>query len=158
ILARRPTKAEVERCLKTMKESAKDHAELAAEYAKLEAALLAYEKQLPAKQAEWEKQFKNVVAWSNVDVKELKSAGGATLVRQADGSVLATGKNPSPEVYTVTAATKVTGITGVRLEVLPDDSLQAKGPGRAPNGNFVLNEFKVTVAPEGDPKAAKVVT
>src|SRR5439155_415240 len=128
-----------------------------AEYAKLEAALRSYEKQLPAKQAEWEKGFKNVVAWTNVEVKELKSAGGATLTKQADGSVLASGKNPSPEVYTVTAATKATGITGIRLEVLPDDSLPAKGPGRAPNGNFVLNEFKVTVAPESDPKAAKAV-
>src|SRR5204862_106705 len=76
----------------------------------------------------------------------------------ADGSVLAGGKNPSPEVYTVTATTKATGITGLRLEVLPDDSLPAKGPGRSPtNGNFVLNEFKVTVAPENDPKAAKAV-
>src|SRR5581483_6994940 len=121
-------------------------------------ALQAYEKQRPAKQVEWEKQFKNVAAWSNVEVKELKSAGGATLTKQADGSVLASGKNPSPEVYTVTATTKATGITGIRLEVLPDDKLPAKGPGRAPNGNFVLNEFKVTIAPEDDPKAAKVVT
>ena len=35
------------------------------------------------------------------------------------------------------------GITGIRLEVLADKSLPAKGPGRAPNGNFVLNDFKV---------------
>jgi hypothetical protein len=158
ILARRPTKAEVDRCLKTMKESAKDQAELVAEYTKLESALQAYEKHLPARQAEWEKGFKNVAAWTPVEVKELKSAGGATLTRQADGSVVASGKNPSPEVYTVTATTKATGITGIRLEVLPDDKLPAKGPGRAPNGNFVLNEFKVTVAPEDDPKAAKAVT
>ena len=40
--------------------------------------------------------------------------------------------------------TKLKGITAIRLEVLPDPSLPAKGPGRAPNGNFVLNEFKVT--------------
>jgi hypothetical protein len=158
ILARRPTKDEVAKCLKTFKESEKDHAEMVAEYSKLEAALQAYEKQIPAKQAEWEKGFKDVVGWSNVEIKELKSAGGATLTKQTDSSVLAGGKNPSPEVYTVTASTKEKGITGIRLEVLPDDRLPMKGPGRASsNGNFVLNEFKVTVAPENDPKAAKPV-
>jgi hypothetical protein len=157
ILARRPTKTDVDRCLKTMKESAKDHAELVAQYTKLEDALHAYEKQLPAKQAAWEKGFKNVAAWTPVEIKELKSAGGATLTKQADGSVLASGKNPSPEVYTVTATTGAKGITGIRLEVLPDDKLPAKGPGRAPNGNFVLNEFKMTVAPANEPKAAKTV-
>ncbi len=159
ILARRPTKTEVEKCLKTFHEAGKDHDELVAEYAKLEAALQAYEKQVPAKEAAWEKGFKKVVVgWTNVDVKEVKSAGGATLTKQADGSILASGKNPSPEVYTVTAATKANGITGIRLEVLPDDSLPGKGPGRsATNGNFVLNEFKVMMAPENDPKAAKAV-
>src|SRR5262249_6056456 len=53
--------------------------------------------------------------------------------------------------------TKATGVTALRLEALPDDTLPAKGPGRAQNGNFVLSEFTVTVAPENDPKAAKPV-
>jgi hypothetical protein len=157
ILSRRPTKEEVARCLKTFEGAGKDYEELAAEYAKREGALRAYEKLLPAKQAEWEKGFKNVTAWTNVEVTEAKSKQGATLTKQADGSVLATGKNAGPEVYTVTAKAKGAGITAIRLEVLPDDSLPAKGPGRAGDGNFVLNEFKVTVAPANDPKAAKPV-
>ena len=33
--------------------------------------------------------------------------------------------------------------------MLPDPSLPAQGPGRAPNGNFVLNEFKVGAKAEG---------
>jgi hypothetical protein len=156
ILARKPTKAELDRCLQTMKDSAKDYDEMVAEYARLEAALRAYEKQLPAKQAEWEKGFKNVVAWDTVDVKEAK-AKAAKLEKQPDGSVLPTGKNEGPESYTVTATTKVSGITAVRLEVLADDRMPARGPGRAPNGNFVLNEFKVTAAPESDPAQAKPV-
>jgi len=153
ILARRPTPEEVAKCLKTFKEAAKDHAAMAAEYGRLEAALQAYEKLIPARQAEWEKGFKNVVAWDHVEVKEAK-AKVATLTKQPDGSVLPGGKNEGPETYTVTASTKATGITGIRLEVLPDNG---KGPGRAPNGNFVLNEFKATVAPANDPKAAKPV-
>ncbi|MEI9894654.1 MAG: discoidin domain-containing protein [Chthoniobacter sp.] len=43
----------------------------------------------------------------------------------------------------MTAITQLTGVTGVRLEVLPDDSLSSKGPGRAPNGSWVLSEFKM---------------
>ena len=38
-------------------------------------------------------------------------------------------------------------ITAIRLDVLPDDSLPAKGPGRAGNGNFVLSEFVVQSKP-----------
>src|SRR5262249_29250623 len=34
------------------------------------------------------------------------------------------------------------GATAIKLEVLPDDSLAAHGPGRAPNGSWVLTEFK----------------
>jgi hypothetical protein len=157
VLARRPTKAEVETCLKTFHESAKEYDELLAEYTRLDKALKTYEAALPAKQAEWEKQFKNVVPWTNLEIKEAKSKVGAVLTKQADGSVLASGKNEGPEVYTVTAAAKGAGITAIRLEVLTDDSLPAKGPGRAGDGNFVLNEFKLTVAPANDPKAAKPV-
>jgi len=99
-----------------------------------------------------------VPVWTVLEPGDLKSAGGAKLTKQPDNSVLASGKNPSPEVYTVTATTKVTGITAFRLEVLPDASLPGKGPGRAAaNGNFVLNEFTVTAAPEGDPTQAKPV-
>ncbi|HEX7377709.1 MAG TPA: DUF1553 domain-containing protein, partial [Pirellulales bacterium] len=37
------------------------------------------------------------------------------------------------------------GITALRLEVLPDDSLPAHGPGRAANGNFVLHEVEAAL-------------
>ncbi len=153
ILARRPTADEVAKCLKTFNAAAKDHVEMAAEYGRLLAAVQAHEKLIPEKQAQWEKGFKNVVAWDPIEVKEAK-AKVATLTKQADGSILPGGKNQGPETYTVTATTKATGITGIRLEVLADNG---KGPGRAPNGNFVLHEFKATVAPANDPKAAKPV-
>jgi hypothetical protein len=49
-------------------------------------------------------------------------------------------------VYTIQASTGLKGITAVRLEVLPDDSLPSHGPGRAENGNFHLSEFKLLAA------------
>ena len=49
-------------------------------------------------------------------------------------------------VYTVYGATDFAGVTGVRLEMLPHDSLPSKGPGIAPNGNLVLTEFQMEIA------------
>jgi hypothetical protein len=43
------------------------------------------------------------------------------------------------------------GITAVRIEALPDSSLPAGGPGRAKNGNFVLSELRLAVAPRSEP-------
>lgn len=49
------------------------------------------------------------------------------------------------------------GITGIRLEALPDSSLPEEGSGRAENGNFVLSEFRVSAAPLNDSARAKPV-
>jgi hypothetical protein len=77
-------------------------------------------------------------------------ANGATLTVLGDDSILASGLNPSSSIYTVYAATSLTGVTGVRLEVMEDSSLPLLGPGRFPqHGNFVLTEFAVsTTVPE----------
>jgi len=85
--------------------------------------------------------------WIVLRPKSAASAGGARLAVQPDGSVLASGDNPSPDTYTITAETDLTGITAIRLEVLPDPSLPAGGPGRVYNGNFALREFLVTAEP-----------
>ena len=58
--------------------------------------------------------------WTPLELDRAVSAGGATLTRQKDGSILATGENSSPDTYTITASTSLLGITAVRLEVLPD--------------------------------------
>jgi len=89
-----------------------------------------------------------------LEVANAKANGGTMLNKQPDGSLLAAGNNPTPGKYTVVATTPVTGITAIRLEALPDPSLPANGPGRAPNGNFVLNEFRLTAAPQGEPMKA----
>jgi hypothetical protein len=92
-----------------------------------------------------------------VDVKSAVSTGGATLARQPDGSVLASGPTPDSDIYTVVGHTDAKGIRAVRLELLPDDSLPNKGPGRAPNGNLVLTRFLVTAAPKSNPAAGTKV-
>ena len=95
--------------------------------------------------------------WIPLDPDRFVSSGGATLAKQEDGSILASGDNPSPDTYTITANTKLTGITAIRLEVLTHSSLPSGGPGRAVNGNFALTDFRLTVAPQTDQAAAAPV-
>lgn len=100
--------------------------------------------ELAAAQAKWEAEQKaaadEAALWSVATPAKVESKGGAKLAVQKDGSVLASGKNPATDIYTVTITGMLTSATGLRLEALPDDSLPAKGSGRAGNGNFVLSE------------------
>jgi hypothetical protein len=94
--------------------------------------------------------------WTVLEPEDLKASGGAILTKQPDNSVLLSGPNNTPETYTFKVRTKLVGITGLRLEVLTDSSLPAKGPGRANNGNFVLNELRVNFAKDDKDKAKPV--
>ena len=85
--------------------------------------------------------------WTVLDPATMKSANGATLTKLPDHSVLSGGKRPETDITSLSAHTDVQGITGVRVEVLTDDSLPHKGPGRQDNGNLHLNEFQVRAAP-----------
>jgi eukaryotic-like serine/threonine-protein kinase len=90
------------------------------------------------------------VKWAVLNPTEMKSEGGATLTPRNDGSILAGGKNPDRDVYTIVAKPDVERISAVRLEALPDHSLPSNGPGRCPeqigSGNFHLNELRVSSA------------
>jgi hypothetical protein len=95
--------------------------------------------------------------WTVLDPARFTSAGGATLRKLPDGSILAGGENPSPDTYTIAAQTDLSAITGFRLEAIPDPSLPGMGPGRASNGNFALNEFRVMASTRnGQSKAIPV--
>ena len=114
--------------------------------------------ELEAAQAKWEAALKAAPGkWSIVKPVKLESSGGATLTLQPDGSVLAGGKNPYADTYTIQAATKLTAITGLRIEVLNDPSLPHGGPGRDPDGNFFLSDVEVRAAPVGHPEKAEKI-
>jgi mono/diheme cytochrome c family protein len=105
------------------------------------------EGQLRKEQPEWEKSFVGdkaqlaQVEWRTLVPSELSSENGATLTKQADGCILASGTNPTNDEFVFTTSAAVRNPTAVRLEVLPDDSLPEHGPGRASNGSWVLSEF-----------------
>ena len=79
------------------------------------------------------------------------STGGATLKLRNDQAILASGTNPERDDYRLTFTNRLLRSLGLRLEVLPDDSLPARGPGRAGNGNFVLTEIDARIEAEGKP-------
>lgn len=88
--------------------------------------------------------------WTVAKSVEISTNGvGAALALQPDGSVLASGENPSPQEYRLRLATELKTITAFRLEVLTDESLPRQGPGRGRTGNFAIN-WNFTASKPGD--------
>jgi hypothetical protein len=99
--------------------------------------------------AAWEQdQAKRTAAWSLLDAVSFKSAAGQEVAKLADGSLRFGGKKPERDTYVIEAVSTVKTIRAVRLDVLTDDSLPQKGPGRQDNGNLHLNEVKIEAIPE----------
>lgn len=97
------------------------------------------------------------VEWRVLDPTEFASSGGATFKKLNDQSLLVSGTNPKQDVYTITADTDLKQITGLRLEVLTDDTLTHRGPGRSSNGNFLLTALAVAAAPQENREATQPV-
>jgi hypothetical protein len=121
-----------------------------------EAAVKQYESVLPEKLAAWEAMVKQPIGWTVLDPMELSATNNAQLAKENDLAVFVTGPN-GKGAYKFTARTDLKAITGIRLELLADDRLPNKGPGRAQNGNFVLSEFKLEAAPEGQPNDKRAI-
>jgi hypothetical protein len=96
--------------------------------------------------AAWERGRRGA-AWQVLEPGRVTTAKGSVPTTLPDGSVRFAGPRPAVDVYTITATSTLEAITAVRLEVLTDDSLPHKGPGRQDNGNLHLNEFRVTAGP-----------
>jgi len=126
-------------------------AELEAEIDALQRGMAAPGAALAEGMRAWEaRAMSSDVQWHTLEIVSAVSDNGATLTVQDDGSVLASGESPLTDVYAITANTDLTGITAVRLEVLADDRLPARGPGRVAHGNFVLNEIELAAQPAGE--------
>ena len=76
------------------------------------------------------------------------------LTRLDDSSILSTGDVTKRDVYDLDFKTNLRGVTAIRLEVLPDDSLPKRGPGRVfyegPQGDFYLSDL--TLSAGGSPR------
>jgi hypothetical protein len=130
--------------LPTPEQAAKSK-EVKAQISALQAKLDTQTPELDSAQASWEQAMRNAPKdWTVFTPTNAKSLGGATLNILADGSVLASGSNPQADTYVLEVPLTRGGVTGVRLEVMPDASLPHGGPGRDSAGNFFLSDFEVS--------------
>ena len=104
----------------------------------------------------WEAQRGSTATWNTFETETFVSAEGATLTVQPDGSILSGGKPPERDTVTVTGTMKLRHLSAIRLELLTDDTLPMKGPGRAENGNLHLSEFEAQVFRPGATHADKI--
>ncbi|MDA7874291.1 PSD1 and planctomycete cytochrome C domain-containing protein [Rhodopirellula sp.] len=96
----------------------------------------------PFEQWVTEQQTANTT-WKPMVPSALSALHETKLVAQPDHSILASGPGNETNTYRVTLKDQAEKLNGIRIEVLPHDSLPKKGPGRAGNGNFVISEVKV---------------
>jgi len=131
-------------------------------YSKEKSAFDTEKKKLEEERTVWEKQNLNakLEAWVKSGAKDtqaspflfpeilsVKAKNGTALSSTANGIILATGKNPDFETYSITLKSSSNKVAAIRLEALSDVALVKGGPGRAPNGNFALSDFNVSVTP-----------
>ncbi|MCC7014624.1 MAG: DUF1553 domain-containing protein [Planctomycetes bacterium] len=108
----------------------------------------ALERTDPAEDAQRNAFFAGVadgVAWRATELVSATSANGATLEREPDGSVLASGANPERDDFELTLRTDATDLRLLALHALTDASLPNGRVGRAENGNAVLTGVEVEV-------------
>jgi hypothetical protein len=116
------------------------------------------EKQAASREADLPNRFPtgDAVRWHTPKPVSAASAAGATLKIEENG-VLASGKAPERDTYTIVIDSDLTDVAALRLEALTDPSLPSTGPGRTPHGNFVLTEVRVSAAPKDAPEKASPV-
>jgi mono/diheme cytochrome c family protein len=127
-----------------------------------ESQLAEYEKQLKQAQlalADYDRQATaqatesgeaESVEWLPLTPVEMKSQALAVFEPQSDGSILVSGNNGDEDQYELQLEIPPGDWTALRIETLTHESLPQNGPGRAGNGNFVLNE--VTLKPANQPR------
>lgn len=103
--------------------------------------------ELPKRLTAWQQanKTKTAPAWMILEAVDAKAK--TPLQRQADGSILSAGKLEKNEIYTLSFQTVQKSIKALRIEALSDKSLPKTGPGRGPEGQFVLTEVALVAAP-----------
>lgn len=140
-------------------------AALRAKVGEAETALNAVLPKIDAEQAEWEKTTAAAIAaaggpgWTVAAPTTTASLStGTTFQKLDDGSVLVGGESPEKDVHTVVLHTGQAGLTGLKLEALPHESLPHGGPGRSlDTGNFVLSHLEIEAANRANTTETKKV-
>jgi WD40 repeat protein/mono/diheme cytochrome c family protein len=122
-----------------------------------EQAMQQYQARQEEEYQRWRKQQLSRTQWHLLLPQSVQQSSGAAIEVLADRSLL-TRESKGKTVTEVIAETDLTGVSSLRLEMLADQSLPGGGPGLNPgNGNFVLTELEVEIAPSSDPESWRAV-
>lgn len=81
--------------------------------------------------------------WKKLPLTSFVSLEGATLTKDNEEILVASGHSPDTDTYVITGKTNAKKISAIRLDLYPHDSLPMRGPGRCQNGNLHLSEVIV---------------
>jgi hypothetical protein len=111
--------------------------------------------QLVDQQRAWEQTIRSKIAnWQTLKPANVLTYHETPHKVLADDSILLQGKPTDEDAYAINIQLDESTINGIRLEVLPDNSLPRKGPGRAGNGNFVVTQL---IAARGNHREMEVL-
>jgi hypothetical protein len=102
-----------------------------------------------AEEERWERTLssRRACKWTTLEPVEASSANGTrTLIQGNDFSIIATtanGPRPPKDTYTIRFKTELADITAFRLEAVTFEELPRGGPGRGPEGDFVVSELEL---------------
>jgi WD40 repeat protein len=148
VLGRDPSESELAGAVHLLSDPGAEHGQAAAAFeARVEALEPGFET--------WRKANRPI-SWTNLQPVTMTATIGSQFAAQDDGAILVTGENGKC-VYQLVMSSPRKQLMGLRLEVLADDSLPGKGPGRALNGNFVLNRLKVFAASADHPEQRRPI-
>ncbi|MFP6766099.1 MAG: PSD1 and planctomycete cytochrome C domain-containing protein [Planctomycetaceae bacterium] len=126
----------------------------------LEAEFAALRESLAPQFDVWEQDYRRLVAaagetppqWRLLEVSDFKiaSKGTQVSVQKEDGSFLLQGPAPDRDEFTLTTQLPAMPVSAIRIDVIADERLPGKGPGRASNGNFVLSDVRTYFGPSQD--------
>lgn len=110
-------------------------------------------RELASEQAAWEESILargNDLEWEPLHFNKLESRHGQTLTKRADGTILATGKNPDNDTYELVTILDQREISALLVEAVRHPKMTRGGFARSDSGNFVLTEVEIDWRPEGE--------
>jgi hypothetical protein len=89
--------------------------------------------------------------WRDATLVSFHSAAGAGAEMLSDHSIRVSGAPADGDTYTLVLDCDLIEVAAIQLEALTDPRLPNQGPGRAPNGNFVLGRIAVSAGQSDKP-------
>jgi hypothetical protein len=111
----------------------------------------------PAESQEaWEQKAAKSSHWRVMEPAKFERNYGGTITKLADQSLLFTGDNLYRDDYKLQFAGDLKDVSAIRVEVLPDSHQPNGGPGRSPDGGWLLSEFTAEMRGETGSEALKL--